>query len=311
MTGHERVLLSSIDTLTFYDGEHTTFRRTGPVLQLTCKGQPCKRYKPDVIQCHNTGGSGSNVQWKCEADLPESMKLGRTEVSCEGYRSSDDPYVLEGSCGLTYTLKDSGFSSNRLASNGISLEACLFWALFAAVGIFIIYPFLRSLFSTALRPWSRYLPGWLGGSGGGGSGGGGGGSGGWGWGNRPGPRFWGGGRPSDPPPPYSPRNPPRSKPSSDNSESWRPGFWTGLAAGTAAMRLFGNQQERRRDYDFDQSPFVARPYGFGTGGLFGGRTAGIPRVTTYRGQGSSRDMNDPNDLGPLRSSTGFGGTRNR
>lgn len=78
------------------------------------------------------------------------------------------------------------------------------------------------------------------------------------------------------------------------------------------MRLFGNQQQRQRQYDFDQSPFAARPSGFGTGGLFGAssfNTGG--RSASYRGQGSSRDMDDPNDLGPLRSSTGFGGTRNR
>ncbi|EGG12632.1 uncharacterized protein MELLADRAFT_101065 [Melampsora larici-populina 98AG31] len=277
MATQKRVLLSSIDTLTFYDGERTNFRRTSPVLQLVCQGQPCKRFKPDVIQCQNTGGSGSNIHWKCEADLPSSIKLGRTEVSCEGFRNADDPYILEGSCGLTYTLKDAGFSSSH-TRDGMSLEGFLFWALFAIVGIFIIYPLLRSLFSTALRPVSRYFPGSFGGSGGGGGGGGGGG---WGWGNRPGSRFWGGGRPSDPPPPYSPRNPPPPKTSGGADGPWRPGFWTGLLAGTAA-----------------------------TSGLFGGRGFEAPRAM-YRGQGSSRDMDDSSNMGPIRSSTGFGGTRNR
>lgn len=112
-------------------------------------------------------------------------------------------------------------------SSHTTVEALFFWALFAVVGIFIIYPFLRSLFWGAFRPVSRHLPTWLGGGPGGGGGGGGG------WTSRP--RFWGGGRLNDPPPPYSPRNTPRSKPSTTENESWRPGFWTGQST---VMTLF-------------------------------------------------------------------------
>lgn len=32
-------------------------------------------------------------------------RFGRLEVSCEGYNSPDDPYILKGSCGLEYTLE--------------------------------------------------------------------------------------------------------------------------------------------------------------------------------------------------------------
>lgn len=60
---------------------------------------------------------------QCEADLPEALRFGRVEVSCEvryengsvysmgadrvssqGYSRPGDPYVLKGSCGLQYKL---------------------------------------------------------------------------------------------------------------------------------------------------------------------------------------------------------------
>ena len=36
------------------------------------------------------------MDWKCEADLPESLRFGRVEVSCEGWDGPGDPYVLKG-----------------------------------------------------------------------------------------------------------------------------------------------------------------------------------------------------------------------
>lgn len=43
--------------------------------------------------------------WACTTNgLPDNVALGTVEVSCEGYKSPSDPYVLVGSCGLTYTL---------------------------------------------------------------------------------------------------------------------------------------------------------------------------------------------------------------
>jgi hypothetical protein len=34
--------------------------------------------------------------------LPSSLRLGKVEVSCEGWSSPGDSNVLQGSCGLTY-----------------------------------------------------------------------------------------------------------------------------------------------------------------------------------------------------------------
>ena len=33
---------------------------------------------------------------QCEADLPEALRFGRVEVSCEGWSGPGDPYVYKG-----------------------------------------------------------------------------------------------------------------------------------------------------------------------------------------------------------------------
>lgn len=123
----KRVLLKSIPTLTFYDGELTTHRRTSAVPQLTCKGPACRSFKPDVVQCYNQGGqlasfpfspghagltcshsdagTGADMQWKCEADLPSSLKIGRVQVGCEGWDRAEDSYILKGPLRLSLDFR--------------------------------------------------------------------------------------------------------------------------------------------------------------------------------------------------------------
>lgn len=112
----QRVPMNSIDTLTFYNGKHTNARRVGAVPQLACVGGDARHeanHNVNVVQCRKMGsGYGNNIQWKCEAELPVSLKLGETTVSCEGYEHSNDPFVLQGSCGLEYTLHKTGASDN-------------------------------------------------------------------------------------------------------------------------------------------------------------------------------------------------------
>lgn len=36
--------------------------------------------------------------------MPKNVKFGTLKVSCEGFDSENDPYVLVGSCQLRYTL---------------------------------------------------------------------------------------------------------------------------------------------------------------------------------------------------------------
>lgn len=65
----ERILLSSIKTLTFFADEDTFARRTDAIPQLTCVGQGCKLYQPEAVLCTNIGGRGTEVNWKvCEED---------------------------------------------------------------------------------------------------------------------------------------------------------------------------------------------------------------------------------------------------
>lgn len=41
-------------------------------------------------------------QWECKAELDSKYKFGRIQVSCEGYDYPDDPYILRGSCGVSF-----------------------------------------------------------------------------------------------------------------------------------------------------------------------------------------------------------------
>ena len=98
-------LVSVVDLLSvsLSQGEMTNARRSSPVPQMSCKGGPCQ-YAPTTAMCRNIGFDGSDVTWKCEAELPKGVKFGKVEVSCEGHGSRDDEYVLKGSCGLEYQL---------------------------------------------------------------------------------------------------------------------------------------------------------------------------------------------------------------
>lgn len=106
--------LREISTLVLYNGKFTTGRRTSPVPQMACVGGDGRQYQHRVesIHCHNSGFDGRDVIWRCEADIPKfeqngfvyQLRLGKVEVSCEGYDYPDDPFILVGSCGLEYTL---------------------------------------------------------------------------------------------------------------------------------------------------------------------------------------------------------------
>lgn len=59
-----KIALNKIPSLTFYQDAETTSRRGKPVPQLTCIGQACQLYTPEVVRCTNIGGSGTDVDWK-------------------------------------------------------------------------------------------------------------------------------------------------------------------------------------------------------------------------------------------------------
>jgi len=100
----QKTLLKDLDAITLHRGYKTTGRRMSPISQLKCVGG-CHIRQPSTVQCQNKGSDGTNVQWKCMAELDEKYKFGRIEVVCEGYEYPTDPYVVTGSCGLEYTIE--------------------------------------------------------------------------------------------------------------------------------------------------------------------------------------------------------------
>ncbi|KAI5465723.1 hypothetical protein BGZ63DRAFT_112280 [Mariannaea sp. PMI_226] len=103
------ILLSEVESLTLRgNGAMTNHRRVPAIPQLRCLSNPkiCDLYDIDVMRCVNQGSSygTEDIQWSCTASLPEELKLGSTDVICEGYSSPNDDYVLKGSCGVEYRL---------------------------------------------------------------------------------------------------------------------------------------------------------------------------------------------------------------
>ncbi|KAF8510952.1 hypothetical protein BU17DRAFT_55037 [Hysterangium stoloniferum] len=305
-----KVALDSIRSLTFYNGEFTKARRTSPIPQLKCIGKPCNVFQPDVVRCINDGGRGLDVEWK--AYLPEQLRFGRVEVSCEGWSRPGDPTVLKGSCGLEYRLLriPSAYTNSddvpgpfhRLMPND-PYEA-IFMFVWGLVLLAVLYYFLKSCFGSRTRAGSttpaspRTRPG----------------------GDPRGGWFGYGSGPSggDAPPPYTP--PPRHKPSSSwPGFGWQPGFWSGLGLGTVTATLWNSQRPnnappvvpQRSMWDWERptrwwetTPVQQAAPATTSDGWFGSGRTGTPRRTWTnedRGEGAS-------NLGRMRSSTGYGGS---
>ncbi|KAF9430348.1 Store-operated calcium entry-associated regulatory factor [Podila epigama] len=292
--GHQKVLLRDVQTITLHQGRMTTGRRTSPVPQLNCiGGNACGLYEPDVVQCTNTGSNGDDVQWKCQADLPENVRFGQLDVYCEGYKNPDDPFVLKGSCGLEYKLHYTGNHRHQGYSwddsdikNWVNkvkrrswMETLYFCTWMSIVG-YILYSFVQRLFQPT-TPRDDPPPPYRAsshGSGGGGGGGGGGHGGGWGSG-------WGSGHDH------------YHKPSAP-SEGYRPGFWSGLGLGLAT-HLATNRYNNRRQYHDDTMHYAQQP----------SSSWGYSRSNAAPGPSSSSSSSS--SPGATRTATGYGGTRSR
>lgn len=302
-----RVQLQKIPALTFYKDALTAARRADAIPQLTCIGKACRLYQPEAIRCTNVGGSGNDVDWKCETDLPSSLRLGQVRVSCEGWSKPGDSYVLQGSCGLEYrlveipkTLRDDYVeepSSWRSSLNSGKLLSTIFSMLWVALLVFILYNFIRHFLLS--REWSgprrpstgnRGTGPRPGGSGGGSS-----------WSNRRDHR-----RSPSPPPPYSKDGPSSSQ---SQGQGGGPGFWTGVAAGGLGTYLYNRTTQpapppQQATWDWER-PGMARPSGWSARpDPQPSRWGSTPRYDDNRGEGSS-------NLGSMRSSVGFGGSQVR
>ncbi|KAF9565259.1 DUF1183-domain-containing protein [Agrocybe pediades] len=287
-----KVELAKINALTFYKDARTTARRTSPMPQLVCVGKPCRLFQPEVVRCTSLGGVGTDIDWKCEADLPDSLRFGKVEVSCEGWSKPGDPYVLKGSCSLEYrllhvpgSLRDT--DSPLFKSNSLDWPSTLFTLLWLAVLAFILYGFYQSCTgrnrTTNAPRQTGYNPRPGGGSG---------------W-------FPGDYRDdtTGPPPPYSKTNPQQPQAGWQN---WQPGFWTGAALGGLANHLWNRPRTETRGtptYDWERSRLRPQPQP-----SFFGRGSGYRSSSFHqnddRGEGSS-------NLGSMRRSTGLGGSNVR
>ncbi|KIR38402.1 hypothetical protein I313_05510 [Cryptococcus deuterogattii Ram5] len=336
--GAKKIPLSGIKTLTFYADKYTAGRRTSPIPQLTCQGPGCKIFQPDVVQCTNMGDDGlGNVQWKCDTDLPSSLRLGKVDVSCEGWSAKGDPDILQVNKGLEYG--EDPYST--LPSHYYSLFNKAFNVVFYLVTLIIVYNLLRALLGR-YAGWRlpRLWPlGGGGGGGGGGWGGGGGGDGGGdgggggGWGRGPG--FGGGQPPPPPPPPYTkhaqtPTQPIFTQPPQTQAAQaqagqgtwWNPGFWTGLAAGGLGAWLVNNRTNNNNNYRARQREDGYRGF-LPRRGLFAGREDDWGRGMRFRRVvDDGDDDNEPwgrgartggggGGGGEMRRATGFGGTSSR
>lgn len=302
----ESVLLSDVKTLTLRKDLKTSHNRVPAVPQLKCVGGTAKGlYDIDVLRCKNAGSSygDEDVQWTCAASLPSEFKLGSTDVICEGFSSSEDSYVLKGSCGVEYRLMLTDLGEEKYGrrgkgtwdeyegrSRGGDRAAFIFWLIFIAVAGWMVYAaLLRD--RPGRRPPGAAANNWFGGGGG------------------------GGGDNDDPPPPYERRPSAKAKTTSSRmhraapgqrQEAWRPGFWSGALGGAAAGYMAGNRgqtQQPRSQETWNFGGVNGRGNmegGSGFGGNGSARSGLSESSRSNSGYGSSR-----------HESSGFGGTSRR
>ncbi|KAF2152987.1 DUF1183-domain-containing protein [Myriangium duriaei CBS 260.36] len=227
------ILLSKVRTLTLRQGKQTSHRRVPAIPQLKCiGGNGRSHYEVDAMRCTNIGGEydGDDVQWTCTANLPPEFKLGSTEVLCEGYSSSTDPYVLKGSCGVEYRLQLTELGEQKYGSfSSMSRGDKAIFVVFVGVLVWMLYDGCFGGARNRRQGRQGFGGGWGGGGGGPGDDG------------------------NDPPPPYSRMPPPKG---GSNTQQNPGGFWTtaaaaaaGAAGGYMAGRAGGNGRDRGRYYD--------------------------------------------------------------
>ncbi|KAI6782211.1 Store-operated calcium entry-associated regulatory factor-like protein [Emericellopsis cladophorae] len=298
------ILLSQVQSLTLRGhGAQTTHRRVPSAPQLKCLSHPslCALVEPhlDVMRCQNMGSSydEANVEWSCTATLPDEVRLGSTDVICEGYASSDDEYVLKGSCGVEYRVALTEAGEERYPDlvnkmqQGVTGPSNMFGYLFCLLFVGIVcWMFYKAWTNTNPRMANRIRRrhGRAGGRLGGGGGG-------WGGDDDYGPGGGGGfGADSDAPPPYPGSSSRKSAPSGrqQQGEGWRPGFWTGLAAGGAAAYAARGSSSRNNNNNNNRRQ---------GDGFFGGGGSSSSYASSSRSGPS----------GSAHESTGFGSTSRR
>lgn len=95
-----------VKVLRLYHGRKTTGRLVPPIHQLSCVGGTagCKAFLPLVVECTNIGLGEDDVEWLCKTNMDKRYTFGNSSVNCEGYDYPNDYYIVNGSCGLEYTI---------------------------------------------------------------------------------------------------------------------------------------------------------------------------------------------------------------
>jgi len=270
----DKVRLEKVQVLTLNSDQWTAGRRSAPIKQLTCVGGYCNKARVTTAQCYNRGFDGRDVAWECKAEMPGQYKFGRIEVICEGYDYPEDEYILVGSCGLEYTIEETGDQSSSYSdsktyytpkspkdSGNLGIGPII---VIIALIAFIYFTCLRGANSDTSRSSTSSGDDYP--------------------------------RPSAPPPPgfrsdYTDYGDSCSGGTSarGSSSTSGPGFYSGMAAGGLMGYLFGNR---------NNSSTYSRPYG--SSSYYGPSTSG---TSSSSGGGSSGSG--------THTSSGFGSTRRR
>jgi hypothetical protein len=101
-----RILMRDLAVVTVRRGALANRTRGTWQLQMQCKGgDACaSELHPDTIQCMNKGWDGAQTHWACEATVDTRVRLGSTNVRCEGWDRPGDDFVRLGSCVVDYEL---------------------------------------------------------------------------------------------------------------------------------------------------------------------------------------------------------------
>ncbi|KAM9959975.1 hypothetical protein ACTFIW_007207 [Dictyostelium discoideum] len=139
-----KILLKDVQVLTLRSGEMAKARRSSPIQQMECIGGTATKeleLYPKTIQCYNMGSNGVDVQWKCEATLDSTVRLGTIDVSCEGYSYPEDPYITADSCGVFYQLEYTNEQRRKaaLAEEEISWVQIIFCIAFMGLVLYAVF----------------------------------------------------------------------------------------------------------------------------------------------------------------------------
>jgi len=116
----------NLKKLEFHSGYYTRYPENG-IRQLNCVGSNSDIISQNVkiIECHNMGFNESKIVWKCCGSLKFFLEFKSANISCMGTIQEIDKgnrtYLIEGSCGLYYSMDVQREYSNALLTLAESL----------------------------------------------------------------------------------------------------------------------------------------------------------------------------------------------